>query len=109
MSASRAAEYMKSLVRTPQRESGGAVPPRSQVQAGRIEVMPIDSTGHCALAAHVGPSPRRVKRLVNAYRLLKARLSDAQLDQFLTDRTAKEGTAKETVPSPGHTSWSSAS
>ena len=44
-----------------------------------------------ALAAYVGPSPRRVKRLVNAYRLLKARMSDAQLHSFLTDRSTDEG------------------
>jgi hypothetical protein len=44
-----------------------------------------------ALAAYVGPSPRRVKRLVNAYRLLKARLSDAQLRNFVTDRSTDDG------------------
>ena len=40
-----------------------------------------------ALAAYVGPSPRRVKRLVNAYRLIKARLSNSQLDTFVDRAT----------------------
>lgn len=44
-----------------------------------------------ALAAYVGPSPRRVKRLVNAYRLIKARMSDARLSTFLTDRATHDG------------------
>ena len=35
-----------------------------------------------------------MKRLVNAYRLLKARISDAQLEQFLTDRAAEDGTPR---------------
>lgn len=47
-----------------------------------------------ALAAYVGPSPRRVKRLVNVYRLIKARLSNAQLEKFLTNRETEEGDAK---------------
>src|SRR5262249_36500970 len=34
---------------------------------------------------------RRVKRLVNAYRLLKARLSKAQLRSFVMDRRTDEG------------------
>jgi hypothetical protein len=44
-----------------------------------------------ALAAYVGQSPRRVKRLVNAYRLIKARMSDAELKTFVTDRAAEDG------------------
>ena len=97
MTASRAAEYLKSLVRTPRRESGMEV--RLAVNsdgtslggAGRVEILPIELDYMRALAAYVGPSPRRVKRLVNAYRLLKARMSDAQLHSFLTDRSTDEG------------------
>jgi hypothetical protein len=44
-----------------------------------------------ALAVYVGTSPRRVKRLVNAYRLLKASLTDSQLRTFLTNRAADGG------------------
>ena len=94
MTAARAAEYLKSLIRTPRRESGGATPTGAQIPAGRIEILPIELDYMRALAAYVGPSPRRVKRLVNAYRLLKARISDAQLDQFLTDRTADDGSLR---------------
>lgn len=73
MSANRAAEYLRSLVRASAESD-------SVVQTIELDYM-------CALAAYVGPSPRRVKRLVNAYRLLKARMSDAQLRNFVTDAT----------------------
>ena len=46
-----------------------------------------------ALAAYVGPSPRRVKRLVNAYRLIKARLSNSQLETFVDRATTSGGRA----------------
>jgi hypothetical protein len=47
-----------------------------------------------ALARFLGPSPRRVKRLVNAYRLIKARMSDAQLSTFVADRKAEDGSVR---------------
>src|SRR5262249_46380666 len=81
MTAARAAEYLKSLVRTPGRESGPVVGAPSG-GAGRGEILPVELDYMRALAAYVGPSPRRVKRLVNSYRLLKARMSDAQLGSF---------------------------
>lgn len=101
MTAARAAEYLKSLVRAPRRESGqatgspanpdGAPSGSTSRGAGGIQIQPIELDYMRALAAYVGPSPRRVKRLVNAYRLLKARLSDAQLLSFITDRRTDEG------------------
>jgi hypothetical protein len=57
--------------------------------SGKIEITALELDYMRALAAYVGPSPRRVKRLVNAYRLIKARMSDAQLNAFLTDRPAQ--------------------
>jgi hypothetical protein len=58
---------------------------------GKVEILPIELDYMRALAAYVGPSPRRVKHLVNAYRLLKARMSDAALRSFITDRSTDEG------------------
>ncbi len=101
MTAARAASYLASLVRAPARESGpslgsgvavaqsnvaGAAPLVSKIEIARIELDYMR-----ALAAYVGPSPRRVKRLVNAYRLIKARMSDVQLSTFLTDRVTDDG------------------
>lgn len=98
MTAGRAAEYLKSLVRTPRREAGPVtgVPAAGPTPdgAGRVEIQPIELDYLRALAAYLGPSPRRVKRLVNAYRLLKARMSDAQLRGFLTDRRTDDGTLR---------------
>lgn len=104
MTSARAASYLGSLVRAPFRESGGPVfgTGVTVAQSGatdattppvrKIEIAGIELDYMRALAAYVGPSPRRVKRLVNAYRLIKARMSDAQLNAFLTDRkTGDEG------------------
>jgi hypothetical protein len=97
MTAARAAEYLKSLVRPPQ-DGGSPMAPiawttafASQAEAAQIKILPIELDYMRALAAYVGPSPRRVKRLVNAYRLLKARLSDTQLRSFVTDRRTDDG------------------
>ena len=87
MNATQAAEYLKSLVRTPRVDSGGAP---SESESTGIDIQPIELDYLRALAAHVGNSPRRVKRLINAYRLLKARLSDTQLKSFVTDRGTEE-------------------
>jgi hypothetical protein len=87
MTAGRAAAYLKSLARP--RASG-----RSGTGLegfGGIDIGTQELDYMRALAAYVGPSPRRVKRLVNAYRLLKARLSDAQLKTFITDRSIDGG------------------
>lgn len=89
MTAARSAAYLKSLVRPVRNDPGSASSPTEGV--GRIEILPIELDYMRALSAYVGPSPRRVKRLVNAYRLLKARLSDAQLHSFITDRSTEEG------------------
>lgn len=78
MSAARAASYLGSLVRTPRRKA--ASPPSG------VDISGVELDYMRALAAYVGSSPRRVKRLVNAYRLIKAGLSDAQLGRFVTER-----------------------
>ena len=96
MTASRAASYLASLVRAPLRdltaeETAGATDPQQgsagtpAPQNSKIEIAPIELDYMRALAAYIGPSPRRVKRLVNAYRLIKARMSDAQLSAFVTE------------------------
>ena len=92
MTATRAAEYLKSLARTPTRISGSSdFSSPSSSDGNEIRILPIELDYMRALAAYVGPSPRRVKRLVNAYRLLKARLSDGQLSSFVTDRNTGDG------------------
>ena len=101
MTSARAASYLASLVRAPARESGpvlgsGVAVAQSNVAASavpvisKIEIAGIELDYMRALAAYVGPSPRRVKRLVNAYRLIKARMSDAQLGTFLTNRATED-------------------
>jgi len=85
MNSARAASYLGSLVRAQDRGS------RSAATDGNVDISSIELDYMRALAAYVGPSPRRVKRLVNAYRLIKARLSNTQLDTFV-DRATKSGT-----------------
>lgn len=84
MSASRAAAYMGSLV---QRAPGAA--PGAPLAAW--EVHPEELQFLRLLAGHVGSSPRRVKRLVNTYRLIKARQSDAQLATYLMREDGEPG------------------
>jgi hypothetical protein len=99
MNSNRAASYLASLVRPSAREQGpvlgsgvaGSAAQPDSPGIARIEIAPIELDYMRALAAYVGPSPRRVKRLVNAYRLIKARMSDAQLSTFLTDRATDDG------------------
>jgi hypothetical protein len=100
MTASRAASYLASLVRSPLRDAGNYTNTEPAVaqtdgeptpSSGKIEITALELDYMRALAAYVGPSPRRVKRLVNAYRLIKARMSDAQLGTFLTDRASQVG------------------
>jgi len=101
MTSARAASYLASLVRAPAREIGAVQAPGSSVDEigrdvvppliGKIEIAGIELDYMRALAAYVGPSPRRVKRLVNAYRLIKARMTDTQLSTFLTDRETEDG------------------
>jgi chemotaxis protein histidine kinase CheA len=97
MTAGRAAAFLKSLAR-PARADAEALATNERVTSGtglegfgRIDIGAIELDYMRALAAYVGPSPRRVKRLVNAYRLLKARMSDAQLNTFITDRNTDGG------------------
>jgi hypothetical protein len=89
MTSARTARYLGSLVRTQARESGAVmgVPPDGSASDGKVEIASIELDYMRYLAAYAGPSPRRVKRLVNAYRLIKARLSNEQLKQFLTRKT----------------------
>jgi len=101
MTASRAASYLASLVRTPSREeSVSELGIFQEVQMGtrdsvplliKVEIAGIELDYMRYLAAYVGSSPRRVKRLVNAYRLIKAGLSDSQLRTFLAERAAEDG------------------
>lgn len=86
MTAGRAASYLTSLVRTP-------APSPADATAVKVSISGVELDYMRALAAYVGPSPRRVKRLVNAYRLIKARLSDAQLDTFVS-RPSDDGRAR---------------
>ncbi len=77
MTAGHAASYLRSLVRPRAANTPAAG------SDGKVEVT-IDELDYMrALSAFVGSSPRRVKRLVNAYRLIKSRLSDAQLKAFV--------------------------
>lgn len=89
MTSARTARYLGSLVRTQARESVAVVggSPDGAAGDGKIEIASIELDYMRYLAAYAGPSPRRVKRLVNAYRLIKARLSNEQLKQFLTRKT----------------------
>jgi len=100
LTSAHAADYLKSLVRTAPRQDGpviGSQPAQGAAGAalgsggaGKVEIAAIELDYMRALSAYVGPSPRRVKRLVNAYRLLKARMSDKQLESFLADRSTDE-------------------
>ena len=78
MTSARAASYLGSLVRA--QSNGNATD-------GKVEISSTELDYMRALASYVGPSPRRVKRLVNAYRLIKARLSNSQLDTFVDRAT----------------------
>lgn len=95
MTAGRAASYLTSLVRSP--VSTATPPPdrsASTPTAIKVDISSIELDYMRALAAYVGTSPRRVKRLVNAYRLIKAKLSDAQLKAFVTDESATGARAR---------------
>jgi hypothetical protein len=88
MAAQQAAEYLKSLVRVQVPRSdlpvvGTPVAWEASVFA-KIEIDSTELDYMRYLAAYVGSSPRRVKRLVNTYRLIKAGLSDPQLETFVT-------------------------
>jgi tRNA A37 threonylcarbamoyladenosine biosynthesis protein TsaE len=91
MTTSKAADFIGSLVRKPFREAPGSSGyeslPGTPDSLATISITALELDYMRALAAYVGPSPRRVKRLVNAYRLIKARMSDAQLASLLTDRS----------------------
>jgi hypothetical protein len=106
MTAGRAASYLGSLVPAASREPdpvyqsattpGQAPDPAPPVREfAKVGIAGIELDYMRALAAYVGSSPRRVKRLVNAYRLIKAGMSDAQLTTFLTDRAADDGGIRE--------------
>lgn len=94
MTAGRAASYLTSLVRPP--TLAEVTPPSSgsTPTATKVDISSVELDYMRALAAYVGSSPRRVKRLVNAYRLIKARLSDAQLSVFVTDAGSTGGKAR---------------
>jgi hypothetical protein len=95
MTAGRAASYLTTLVRSP--ASTATPQDRSAPASVKVDISSIELDYMRALAAYVGTSPRRVKRLVNAYRLIKAKLSDAQLKAFVTDENAT-GVAAQSGP-----------
>jgi hypothetical protein len=95
MTAGRAASYLTTLVRSP--ASMATPQDRGASTLVKIDISSIELDYMRALAAYVGTSPRRVKRLVNAYRLIKAKLSDAQLKAFVTDENAS-GTQARSGP-----------
>ena len=92
MTAGRAASYLTTLVRLPAPAATSQA--LSASAAVKVDISSIELDYMRALAAYVGTSPRRVKRLVNAYRLIKAKLSDAQLKAFVTDENATGATAR---------------
>jgi hypothetical protein len=89
MTAGRAASYITSLVRPTTTAATAVTATPSAPTAAKVDVSSVELDYLRALAAYVGSSPRRVKRLVNAYRLIKARLSDAQLAAFVTENDAQ--------------------
>lgn len=96
MTAGRAASYLASLVRPPTAAATPITPASASTTptAMKVDISSVELDYMRALAAYVGTSPRRVKRLVNAYRLIKARLSDAQLGAFVTDTRTPDAKAK---------------
>jgi hypothetical protein len=101
MSVSGAASYLASLVRSPAREpdlggggTGQDLAPGADSSAtgglGKVEISSIELDYMRYLAAYVGSSSRRVKRLVNVYRLIKAGLSGNQLSAFVTERVSDD-------------------
>jgi hypothetical protein len=97
MSGSRAARYIGSLVRSPYRSTGpimrtgvtlgeeSAQPP-AEASSDAASITGIELDYMKSLANYVGSSPRRVKRLINVYRIIKAGRSAQQIDEFLTRR-----------------------
>jgi hypothetical protein len=79
MNPTRVASYMASLVRKAP----------TAARPWELEKQELDFLR--ALSAQIAPSPRRAKRLVNVYRLIKARLSDTQLATFLTRPDKRSG------------------
>ena len=78
MNPSRVASYVEALVRKP-----------GEARTWDIGMFELDFLR--ALSAQVATSPRRAKRLINVYRLIKARLSDTQLETFLTRTNNSSG------------------
>ncbi len=97
MTVSQAAGYMASLVGDPGDSNPPVVGSRtsqgtpSETAPAEVEIAQIELDYMRYLAAYVGTSPRRVKRFVNAYRLIKAGMSDSQLSTFVTERAADDG------------------
>jgi hypothetical protein len=93
MNAARAASYLDFLGAQMRASALGGI--------GNISGVELDYLK--ALAADLGPSPRRVKRLINSYSLLKARLSETQLERFVSDETPPSFTVDDTSPSTAPT------
>jgi hypothetical protein len=103
MTTQHAAEYLRSLVRVQPRQSGPVVGVAASEggnapSAVPVEIQAIELDYMRYLAAYVGTSPRRVKRLVNAYRLIKANLTDSQLRTFLTRPTRDDDGRRRSGP-----------
>jgi len=97
MTVSQAAGYLASLVGDFGDSEGPVVGPVTGPQTApeaplaEVRIAGIELDYMRYLAPYVGTSPRRVKRFVNAYRLIKAGMSDGQLGTFITQRTTDEG------------------
>lgn len=100
MTAGRASDYLGSLVRpsaapsSPDASASASAPAGATTPTRGVEVSDDELNYMRAFSAYVGSSPRRVKRLVNAYRLIKARLSEGQLKAFVADVAADGGKSK---------------
>ena len=97
MTVSQAAAYLASLVGA----AGDSLPPPAGsgtspgavagIPPAEVQIAAIELDYMRYLAGYVGTSPRRVKRFVNAYRLIKAGMPDSQLSTFITQRAADDG------------------
>ncbi|TDV50920.1 P-loop NTPase fold protein [Actinophytocola oryzae] len=65
-----------------------AAPARESLRPRQLTITPVE-VEFLGRLAHLVPSPRAAKRLTNLYRLVRARLSGAELDEFLVGEQFK--------------------
>lgn len=95
MSRPRVSSYLASLVRERSTEaapSSGTTPAQPEWDIRETELHFMRALADC-----VGVSPRRVKRLVNTYRMIKARLSDPELEVFVTRQGDRSGAYQSVI------------